>query len=336
MSTAYQASVDALETASGDGMTPGGAISVERVQSALQRISPFARRTPIVEVRDLACQAPVALKLENLQLSGSFKVRGALNRILADANSHERVAAASGGNHGIAVGHASRLLGRAADVFVPATCPPQKRVLIEASGARLHVVEGSFTLVDEQCRDFAQTAGAMYIHPYDDPDVIAGQGTVALEILDQVPDVTHVLVAVGGGGLAAGIAAGLAGKARVLPVEPRACPTLAKALAAGHPVTVSVGGIAQDSLGAPVLGSLAFRALSGAVDGVILVSEREIVEAQRSLWEECRLLVEPAAACPWAALKNGRVPAQGIGRLVAVCCGGNVDPGQIAGQLADR
>jgi threonine dehydratase len=319
-----------------DEAVPAGAVALEQVQMAGQRISRLVRRTPVIEIRDLGWPAPVGLKLENLQLSGSFKLRGALNRILADGSGHERVAAASGGNHGIAVGNASRLLGIPADVFVPASCPAEKRGLIEGSGARLHVVEGSFTLVESQCREFALDAGALYIHPYDDPDVMAGQGTVGLEILEQVPDVTHILVAVGGGGLAGGIAAALAGRARVVAVEPEACPTLAQALAAGRPVPVEVGGVAQDSLGAPMLGNAPFSALARVVDSVVMVSDAEIVEAQRSLWELFRMLVEPAAACGWAALLNRRQPLHAMDRLVVVCCGGNVDPVQTVLQFGSR
>jgi threonine dehydratase len=309
-----------------DDTEPAGSVSVEQVEAARKRISEFARLTPIIEIRDLQPQGPVALKLENLQISGSFKLRGALNRILADSSGHRRVAAASGGNHAIAVGHASKLLGVDADVFVPASCPAEKRNLIEGTGARLHVIGASFTVVDEECRQFARNSGALYIHPYDDPEVMAGQGTVALEILEQVPGVTDILVAVGGGGLAGGIAAAVAGKARVVAVEPEACPTLAKALAAGRPVPVDVGGVAQDSLGAPVLGELAFEILAGVVDRVITVTDEEIVRAQKSLWDTCKLLVEPAAACAWAALTNQKVPVHDMERLVAVCCGGNVDP----------
>ena len=307
---------------------PAGPVSLEQVQMASQRISKLARRTPVIELRDFDWAVPIELKLENLQLSGSFKLRGALNRILADGSGHDRVAAASGGNHGVAVGYASRLLGIGADVFVPTSCPAGKRALIEGSGARLHVVEGSFTLVDAECREFAKNAGALYIHPYDDPDVMAGQGTVGLEILEQVPDVTHILVAVGGGGLVGGIATAVAGRARVVAVEPEACPTLAKALAAGRPVPVEVGGVAQDSLGAPMLGEVAFNVLAGVLESVVTVTDAEIVEAQRSLWEHSRMLVEPAAACGWAALVNRKLPLHTMGRLVAVCCGGNVDPVQ--------
>ena len=305
---------------------PLGSLSLEDVQQASRRISNLARRTPIIGIRDVQWRTPIGLKLENLQLSGSFKLRGALNRILADGSCHDRVAAASGGNHGIAVGHASRLVGIGADVFVPASCPAEKKSLIEGSGARLRVVDGPFTLVEEECREFAQNSGALYIHPYDDPDVVAGQGTVGLEILEQVPDVTHVLVAVGGGGLAGGMATALAGRARVVAVEPEACPTLARALAAGRPVPVEVGGVAQDSLGAPMLGGVAFNVLASVVESVVMVTDEEIVDAQKSLWELSRMLVEPAAACGWAALVNRKLPVHALNRVVVVCCGGNVDP----------
>ena len=193
------------------------------------------------------------------------------------------------------MGHASRLLGIGADVFVPASCPAEKRKLIEGSRARLHVVDGSFTLVDEVCREFARNAGALYIHPYDDPEVMAGQGTVGLEILEQVPDVTHILVAVGGGGLAVGIATAVAGRASNSGRRTRGVPDPGQGIGRGGPVPVEVGGVAQDSLGAPMLGEAAFNVLSTVVERVVMVSDHEIVQAQRSLWELCRVLVEPAA-----------------------------------------
>lgn len=297
------------------------------MEAARARIAPFTRVTPLL-VPEPAIHR-VALKLENLQISGSFKLRGALNRMMVDEGRHRRVAAASGGNHGIAVAYAARELGLGADVFVPASCPSEKRRLIEQSGAQLHIVEKPFQLVDELCRSFASESGALYLHPYDDPEIVAGQGTVALEILEQSPDVSSVVVAVGGGGLASGIAAGLGGRAKLIAVEPERCPTLNAALAAGTPVPVDVGGVAEDSLGAPILGAIAYGILARAVEGVTLVSDDAILRAQQSLWDAARLMVEPAAACAWAAVTQGMMDTSSEGTMVVVCCGGNIARGRL-------
>jgi threonine dehydratase len=299
-------------------------VGVELVREAQARITGLVRRTPVLEV-DGPNGGPVSLKLENFQRSGSFKLRGALNRILFDERAHERVAAASGGNHGIAVAHACHMLGIAADVFVPSTSPAEKIYLIQQTGATLHVVDGAFPEVNSQCSAFAHEHDALFVHPYDDAQVIAGQGTLALEILEQLPSVTMVLASVGGGGLAAGVAAGLDAKAKLVAVEPRSSPTLAAALKAGRPVRVPVGGVAADSLGAPVLGAIAYDILATTLETLVEVSDEEIVAAQRWLWEACRLPVEPAAACAWAALTSGRLEPGPDERLAVICCGGNLD-----------
>jgi threonine dehydratase len=164
------------------------------------------------------------------------------------------------------------------------------------------------------------------VHPFEDEAVVAGQGTVGLEILAQRPEVTKVVVSVGGGGLAAGVAVALAGQAELIATEPSACPTLAAALAAGEPTPVDVGGVAVDSLGAPLFGRLAYQLLAPVVEKVVLVEEDEIVAAQQRLWEEVRVIVEPAAACAWAAATSSHAEMGPDDRVVVVACGANVDP----------
>lgn len=303
-------------------------LGLDAVRRAAERIRGKARVTPILTVADGPAEF-VDLKLENHQLSGSFKIRGAINRILADEGNHRRIVAASGGNHGVAVATTGHRLGLEVDVFVPATSPPEKARRIEALGARVHMIDEIFTEVERRCREFGVEHNALYVHPFDDEAVIAGQGTIGLELQQQVPELSSVFAAVGGGGLASGLAAALPDDVKLIAVEPEWCPTLASALAAGKPVPVPVGGLAADSLGAPVLGSLAYGALSARIQDVLLITEDEIAGAQQRLWDIARLTVEPAAACAYAGyLKRGE---SGPGQVVLLC-GGNVER-QIAGAV---
>jgi threonine dehydratase len=282
----------------------------------------------MLDLGRLPSGARVAVKLESLQRSGSFKIRGAFNRILRDSAAHRRVAAASGGNHGAAVACAGHALGLQVDVFVPATAPAEKVRRIAADGGAVHLVEGPFPNAAAECATFAAREDALLIHPFDDPDVVAGQGTVGLEILEQLPEATKIVVAVGGGGFAAGVAIAGDGRAELVPVEPELSPTLARARAAGQPVEIAVGGVAADSLGAPRLGDIAFSVLREGHE-VVLVAEQSILAAQRRLWDELRLAVEPAAACAWAALDEDALRLTEDDVVVVVLCGGNVDPGGV-------
>lgn len=300
-------------------------VSHAEVDAAAERLDGHIRHSPLFSIPTPPGAPRISLKLECFQISGSFKFRGALNRILLDEHQHSRAAAASGGNHGAAVAHACKSLGLGADIFVPENAPRRKLDLIRAAGGRVHVVSGPFTEAARLCADFAAEHDALLIHPFDDPAVVAGQGTVGTEILQQCPEVTAVTVAVGGGGLAAGIAVALAEKGRLLPVEPSACPTLASALSAGAPTPVPVGGVASDSLGAPILGRLAFEILAPVTQDVILVSDDAILDGQRRLWTEFRIAVEPAAGCCWAGTELALNSLERDDHLVAVICGANFD-----------
>jgi threonine dehydratase len=217
-----------------------------------------------------------------------------------------------------------------ADIFLPSCSPDHKLRQIRAAGANLHVVDGPFAEAASRCADFVAANDALLVHPFEDPAVIAGQGTLGLEILEQSPDVTKVIVAVGGGGLAAGIVIALDGGAEVIAVEPKACPSLAEALRAGMPVAAPVGGIAADSLGAPVIGEVAFSVLAPSVRHAVTLSEKAILDAQQQLWQEFRLAVEPAAACSWAVLESTEVSFAADDCIVVVICGGNVNPQEMA------
>ena len=301
--------------------------SYDDIRAAVDRVAPWVRRTPLLEVE--VDGRPVALKLELLQHSGSFKVRGAFNSVLAAAEQPEALVAASGGNHGLAVAHVGHRLGIPTQVFVPESAPAVKVDAIAALGAEVTSIGTTYAESLIASREAADRPGTLALHAYDALGTVAGQATLGVEIGEQLPDVDTVLVAVGGGGLCAGITRGLAGarpEARVVAVEPATCPTLHTALASGGPVDVQVGGVAADALGASRLGEIAYATAIEHEIRSLLVDDDEIVAARRWLWRDARLAAEPAGATALAALLSGAyVPAEGE-RVCVVVCGGNADP----------
>ncbi|MET8810951.1 serine/threonine dehydratase [Streptomyces sp. NPDC004549] len=306
--------------------------SATDVGAAADRIRPYVRRTPLLDVETGGRR--VLLKLEYLQRSGSFKLRGALNAMLSGP-SDDHVVGASGGNHGLAVATAASLLGMSATVYVPRTVPKAKARRIEATGVRLVRHGATFAEAASAAAEVAARPGHRFVHPYDDPAVVAGQGTVAAEILADAPDVDTVAVAVGGGGLAAGTALalgapgtapGTAGAApggrRVVAVEPEHCRCLHDALAAGGPTDSAVDSVAASATGASRAGALPYAVLAAHDVVSVLVSDEEILAARDLLWEEYRIAAEPAAAVPFAAWLAGRVPGE---RPCLVVCGANTD-----------
>jgi threonine dehydratase len=287
-------------------------LSSADVTAAATRIAPHVRRTPLF-VTELDGR-PLLLKLEHLQRSGSFKMRGATNALLAGERP-DRVVTASGGNHGLGVATAAARLGIPATVFVPGSVPEAKARRIEAAGAKL--VRDGATYADAAAAAHAEPG--RYLHAYDQPEVVAGQGTVAAEIVAAAPEVDAIVVAAGGGGLAAGTTLAAAGR-RTVTVEPEHCRAVHAALAAGAPVDVGIDSVAASALGATRIGDLAFELLTAAAAVALLVSDAEIVAARDLLWEEFRLRVEPAAAAPFAAWLAGRVPGE---RPCLVLCGAN-------------
>ena len=295
------------------------------IAAAHTRIAGDIRRTPLLRLDQGWC-----LKLESLQRGGSFKARGAFNR-LRQADLSSGVVAASGGNHGVAVALAARALGAAADIFVPEVSSPAKQARIRAEGARLVVGGARYADALAASQAHAASTGAVEVHAYDHADVLAGQGTVALEWQQDAPELTHVLVAVGGGGLIGGMAACYAGSVALIAVEPRLSPALHAALGAGRPVDVEVGGVAADSLGARRVGQLMFPIAAAHVAAAVLVEDAAITAAQRWLWAECQVVAEPGGATALAALLSGAwVPPPGA-RVGVLVCGGNCDPGSVAG-----
>ncbi len=299
------------------------------IEAAARRINGHVRRTPVLDLGTmLSPDYSLALKLEHTQVTGSFKPRGAFSFLTAAAVPHQGIVAASGGNFGIAAAYAAARLGHRAAIFVPRTSPAEKIDRIAKHGAEVFVIDGYYDDALAASRDYPDQTGALEAHAYDQPDVMAGQGTVGLEIQQSNPDTTDVLVAVGGGGLIGGIASSFRGEANVVAVEPEDCQCLHAALKAGKPVDVSVGGVAASSLGARRIGDHPWSVREWISDSVLVVDDA-IVEAQSWLWAEVRLAVEPAAAATLAALMSGAYrPAPGS-NVVVVLSGGNVDPGSI-------
>jgi threonine dehydratase len=273
----------------------------------------------------------VTVKLELLQHTGSFKPRGAFNNLLSREVPAAGVVAASGGNHGAAVGYAANRLGHPARIYVPKVAGPAKIALIRETGADLQVTEGDYSQALAAARAHEAKTGAIQVHAYDAPETVAGQGTVALEWEDQGLDADTVLIAVGGGGLIAGALAWLGGRRKVVAVEPEACPTLNRALADGPETEVEVGGIAVNALGARRIGAICYRLAHAQGVQSVLVPDAAIAEAQRLLWRGLRILAEPGGATALAALTSGAYrPAPGE-RVAVLVCGANPSPDPLQG-----
>jgi threonine dehydratase len=290
------------------------------IRAAAVRIEGHVRRTPVLDLPDVVdVSGRLCLKLDLLQPTGSFKPRGAFNLLLGDPpRPNAGVVAASGGNFGLAV-------------FVPDSSPIEKIEALAAHGARVEVVPGFYPQALAASRAAAAQTGAAFAHAYDQALVVAGQGTCAKEIAEQVRRVDTVLVAVGGGGLIGGVAAWFGDQATIIGVETTLTPTLHAAMAAGGPVDVDVGGIAASALGAGRVGDIAWALASRWVDDVLLVTDDEVMAAQRFLWRETRLVAEPAAAAPLAALLAGHYRPRPEERVVVIVCGANTDPASVVG-----
>jgi len=299
----------------------------EDIEAAWRRIEPYIRITPTIRLnrRLLDTDAEVFLKLELTQVTGSFKPRGAFNRILSNSVPPSGVIAASGGNHGLATAYAARALGHRAEIFVPSLCSSVKQQGLRDYGAELHIAGANYDEALRASIERAQQIKALVVHAYNQPETIAGQGTCGRELDLQVPKLDSVLVAVGGGGFVAGIAAWFSGKIRVIGVEPEKCCCLWSAFQKGEPVNTAVGGIAADSLGGSRVGELAWEICRERVESVILVSDDDIRAAQRWLWRELRVVAEPGGATALAALLNGAYRPSPSERLGVLVCGGNAD-----------
>lgn len=299
------------------------------VEDAAARIAGRVRRTPVLTVDHDG--APLALKLEYLQHTGSFKPRGMFNRLLTAQEDGELtdagVVAASGGNAGLAVAYAAGTIGVRAEIYVPEVISPAKAGRLQRLGATVVVGGAGYADALAAARERIRQTGALEVHAYDQRAVCAGQGTVGLELLDQAV-VDTILVAVGGGGLIAGITAAVAGRASVVAVEPENLPTLHDALDAGGPVDIDVDttAVAADSLGARRVGDIAYATATANGMQSVLVSDHEIVAARERLWDECRIVVEHSGAAAFAAILGKRYQPAARERVAVVCCGANTDP----------
>jgi threonine dehydratase len=308
----------------------GVTVGAEDIREAAERISGRVRRTPVLELGELH-GASVVAKLEFLQHTGSFKPRGAFNKLLSSEVPPAGVIAASGGNFGSAVAFAAREVGVRAEIFIPSTSPEAKVARVRGYGAAVRIIDGYYAEAQAALAERKVETGALMMHPFDQPEVIAGQGTIGIELDEQVPDLDTVLVAIGGGGLIAGIAAWFERRVRVIGVEPVGCATMTAALAAGEPVVGEVGGIAADALGSARVGDHTFPVVRDHVDRVVLVTDEQIRQAQRALWDEVGVIVEPGGAAAFAALRSGVIEVTPGERVCVVLSGANCDPTTVTG-----
>lgn len=301
-------------------------INRDRIAAIQHVIGPYIRRTPIVQTdgADFGhASIRLTLKLELMQCSGSFKARGAFAHLLTRKIPPAGVAAASGGNHGAAVAYAAAKLGVPARIFVPTISSAAKVDRIRRYGADLVIAGDRYADALASSDAWIAASGALRVHAYDQVETLLGQGTIAAEIEEQASDLDTLLVPVGGGGLIGGIAAWYAGKLAVIGVEPKAAPTLARALEEGRPVDVEIGGLAADSLGASRVGECVFPIAQRYVRQVIVVTDDAIRSAQEVLWSEMRIAAEPGGATALAALLSGEYRPRSGENVGVIISGGN-------------
>ena len=308
-------------------------IGIEDIRAAAQRIAGHVRKTPVIDATGLMVplgDVSVALKLELLQVTGSFKARGATNRLLslAPADLGKGIVAASGGNHGIATARAGWMAGVPATIFLPTNASPAKIEKLQAWGADVSIVGSAWHESKAAALDFAAKTGAAYFHPFADPLVVAGQGTVGLEILDQVPDVDVVLVAIGGGGLVSGVATAvraLKPTTRVIGIEAEGSPVLLRALEAGENVALDKVTTAVATMACAKTEDAIFETVRDRVDEIVLVDDEEMRRAAAWLWFEMGLAADLSGAAAIAALRGGRIAVRPGERVCAIVCGAGPD-----------
>jgi threonine dehydratase len=307
---------------------PDGSSTVSRtgIVRTEKIIRPYIRRTPVIEMAgaDIGVETHnLCLKLELLQHSGSFKARGAFANLLTRKIPAAGVVAASGGNHGAAVAYAAMKLNVAAKIFVPTVSSPAKLRRIREYGADLTVEGDGYADALAASQAFARQSGALPVHAFDQDETMLGQGSIGMEMEEQAPDIDTLLVAVGGGGLIAGIAAWYAGRIKVIGVEPFAAPTLTKALQAGRPVDAEAGGVAADSLAPRRIGDQVFPIAEKYVQGTVLVTDEAILQAQHVLWQALRIAAEPGGAAAFSAILSGAYKPVPEERVALIVSGGN-------------
>jgi threonine dehydratase len=315
-------------------------IPLPEIRAAAERLAGTVHRTPTLSAESIGARAGVVLQLkcECFQKTGSFKPRGALNKVLSlsAADRARGLVTVSAGNHAQAVAWAARHVGAPCVVVMPTGAPRSKLAAVRGYGAEVVLHDDRATLFDK-LREVEAARGLTFIHPFDDPAVLAGAGTVGLEIVEDVPDVALVIVPVGGGGLLGGVASAIkatAPRARIVAVELEAGPGLGPALAAGKPVPSPRPDTLADGMTPPFVGALPLAIAREAVDEIVTVTEAEIIEGMMLLMTRAKLYVEGSGAAATAALVAGKIKAPAGARVVAIVSGGNVDPDRVLGALA--
>lgn len=313
----------------------GHLVGLSDMRAAAERIAGRVRITPMLEAAPLLEPFPVPearllLKLESLQVTGSFKARGAVSKLgtLSEEELQAGLVTASGGNHGLAVAYAGHVAGTTATIFLPTSTPEAKAEKLRAWGAVVRVEGAVWDEANEAALEFARRRGATYVHPFADPAVIAGQGTLALEMLGQVPEADTLVVAIGGGGLIAGVATAakaLKPSIRVIGVEPIGAPTLMESLRQGRLVTLDRIETRAGTLAPRRSMPLPYEMIAAAVDRIVLVSDEEMADAARRLWLECGVAAELSGAAAVAALATGRHRPEPGETVVAIVCGAGTD-----------
>jgi threonine dehydratase len=308
-------------------------LTLADVRAAASRISGAVRPTPLVAAEPLRAplgEGKVSYKLECLQVTGSFKARGAISKLklLSEDEIARGLVTASGGNHGLAIAYAGWLTGRPATIFVPENVSPGKAAKIKQWGAELVITGKAWDDSNRAALVHVERTGATYVHPFADPAIMAGQGTIALELFEQDPDIDTLLVAIGGGGLISGIA--VAAKAlnpriRIVGVEPVGAPTLHASIAAGHVVELKEITTTVPTMAARKTEEINFEIVRRYVDDIVLVSDEEMREAAKFLWFESGLAVDLSGAAAVAAIQAGRVRAEPGRTTCALVCGAGTD-----------
>ncbi len=314
-------------------------ITKDDIADARRRIQPHIHLTPVISSTRLGNRAGgvhLSLKCESMQRTGSFKARGALNAMmqLSHAEKARGVVTVSAGNHAAALAWAAGLVGSECIAVMPEGASRAKVEATEGYGGKVELVPGEKARAFERAQQIA-SEGRVMIHPFEDPRVAAGQGTVGLELLEQVPDLQTLVVPIGGGGLISGLAVAIKSAkpdVRIIGVEPEGAATMRKSLDAGSPQQIPVDTVA-DGLAAPMVGAMTLEATQRFVDDVVLVSDEEILSAMRELIGYAKLVAEPAAAAGVAALLSGKVQAERGSRVVAILSGGNVDVARLKSLL---
>ena len=307
-------------------------IDLDAIQAAQRRIQDAVRHTPILPVNQWRDPLPcrVTLKLELQQVTGSFKARGAMNRLrrLSDAQLRQGLVTASGGNHGLAIARTGFVAGVPTKIFLPTNVAPDKIPKFKGWRADIEIIGDDFDQTNGHALRYAQQSGATYVHPFADADVVAGQGTLGLEILEDMPDLDYVLVAIGGGGLAAGL--GTAIKAlrpdvRIIGIEPVGAPTLHHALAAGHVVQLDKIETRVPTMAARSTDPRVLDLIKNSLEKVVLIEDDDMLKAAQSLWFENGIAADLSGAAAIAALQSGAFQPEPGAHVCAIVCGAGTD-----------